>query len=376
MVRPDYDGGSLVNLAASIAAVFGVETGHPPLREPLASEAPVDAVVLVLCDALGEREFAAHLAAGAMPHLERRLLRGEARRSVLTSVFPSTTAAALASLHTGRTPAEHGRLGYSLWLDGEPHPTDMLTARDRITGIPRPIPPGSPSLFQRFAAAGVAGRVVNSAAFATSALSAWLFAGAEYRAWHSAATLPTLVAEAANAPRPAYIHAYWPDHDAVCHVHGPGGPEAADEAAAFDGVVDRLIRRLPPTGRTLLLITGDHGQRQLGPGADIWLDDLGATAPAGERGAAYLRHRPGLAEALAPHAEVVPMAEVWDRGWFGGAPTDPAFRARTGDILAVPREGRSLAWRAFAPAGGIPHRGHHGGWSPEEMLVPLIVLRR
>ena len=49
------------------------------------------------------------------------------------------------------------------------------------------------------------------------------------------------------------------------------------------------------------------------------------------------------------------MAEVWDRGWFGGA---------------------AGAWRAFAPAGGIPHRGQHGGWSPEEMLVPLIVLRR
>ncbi len=243
--------------------------------------------------------------------------------------------------------------------------------------MPAARPAGTPSLFRRLAEAGVRGIVVNSAAFADSGLSAWLFAGAEYRAWQSANTLPSLVAEAAAGPGPSYIHAYWPDHDAVCHVHGPASPQAADEAAAFDAVVDRLIRRLPRTGRTLVLITGDHGQRQLGPDAAVWLDDLGAAAPAGERGAAYLHLRPGLAEALAPHAEVQPLAEVWAGGWFGGPPADPAFRARTGDLLAVPRPGRILPWRGYVPAAGaVPWRGHHGGWSPEEMLVPLVVLRR
>ncbi len=252
----------------------------------------------------------------------------------------------------------------------------MLAARDRVTGRPRPVPGGPPSVFRRLSAAGVRCRVVNAAAFADSDLTAWLFAGAEYRPWHSVHTVPSLVGEAAQAPGPAYLHAYWPDHDTVCHVHGPGSPQADDDAAAFDAMLDRLVGALPRGGRTLLLVTGDHGQRGVEPGSTVWLDDLGCAAPAGERGAAYLRHRPGLARALAPHAEVRPTAELWREGWFGGPPALPSFRARTGDLLAVPRDGRSLAWRGFAGAdASAPWAGQHGGWSPEEMLVPLIAMR-
>src|ERR671925_563676 len=63
-MRPDYSGGSLVNLVASIVAARG----------------------------------------GAA--LARR------RRGSLTSVFPSTTASAITTSYTGRTPLEHGLTGW------------------------------------------------------------------------------------------------------------------------------------------------------------------------------------------------------------------------------------------------------------------------
>jgi hypothetical protein len=375
-VMPAYTGGSLVNLVATIAGHFGVATAHAGLAEDC-DLSGADRVVFLVCDALGALQFEHHQAGGALPGLARMLADGDARLQRLTSVFPSTTAAALSSIHTGLTPAEHGHLGFSVWLDHGPEVTDLLLARDRFSKAPRPVPVAPPPIWPRLASAGVTGRAVNAAAFADSALTRWHFAGAEYRSWYSANTLPSLIAEAVDTPGPAYVWAYWPEHDPVCHVHGPCSAQAADELAAFDLAVQRLVRRLSRTGRTVLLIAGDHGQRTLDPEQVVFLDQWSATPPAGDRTAAYLRAEPRLEERLAPFAEVVPMDRVWADGWFGGPPSDPAYRTRTGDLLALARAGRQFVWRpkGAAQGGSTIWRGGHGGWAPEEMLVPLITVR-
>ncbi len=363
-IQPDYTGGSLVNLVGTLARRFGVDTGHPGLAAAPDLADGTDRVVLCICDALGALQLDGHLAAGTMPWLQRRLAEGDARLMRLTSVFPTTTAAALSSLHTGWTPAEHGYLGYSLWLGDGPEVTDMLLSRDRATQEPRTPPAVPPSLYTRLP---MRCRAVNSAAFAHSALTRWHFAGAEYRRWYSPNTLPSLIADAVDGAQLAYVTAYWPDHDPVCHVHGPVGPEAADEVAALDLVLSRIIARLPRSGRTLLLLVGDHGQRQLDPAAAVHL----AETAAGERTATYLRDAPGLVERLSPYADLRRTDDLWREGWFGGPPADAAFRRRVGDWIAIPRDGRQFLWSPTQDR----YRGGHGGWSAEEMLVPLVCIR-
>ncbi len=375
VVRPEYTGGGLVNLVAELAAHFGVDTGHPRLGTAGGLCGGVSRVVLLVCDALGALSLQAWLEGGAMPWLHGMLRRGDARLESLTTVFPSTTAAALSSIHTGATPAEHGYLGYSLWLGPGPGVTDMLLGRDRYTHEPRALPAVPPSLYPRLAAAGVSCQAVNASAFATSALSTWHFAGAAYRGYWSANTLPSLVAEAADAPAPAYITAYWPAHDTVCHVHGPGSPQVADELAVLDLVLDRLVGRLPRTGHTPLLLVGDQGQRALVSEAAVYLGVLCLGPPAGERTAAYLREEPGLSERLSPFAILHPARDLWQEGWFGGPPARESFRQRVGDLLAIPRAGRQLLWRQPGRDAPEPYRGGHGGWSAAEMLVPLVSLR-
>jgi hypothetical protein len=71
-------------------------------------------------------------------------------------------------------------------------------------------------------------------------------------------------------------------------------------------------------------------------------------------------------------AEVVPVEELWSDGTFGGAPARPDLRLRTGDLLAVPRGRRQLHWAWKESDRAAHHRGDHGGWSAEEMLVPLV----
>src|SRR5204863_8831339 len=98
------------------------ETPPPPLRalEPSLREG-VRQVVLVLADGLGLAQLRALCTAGDMPFVasitERARRHDRAQLIEATTVFPSTTAAAITTLHTARTPQEHGNLAYFVWLE-------------------------------------------------------------------------------------------------------------------------------------------------------------------------------------------------------------------------------------------------------------------
>src|SRR5919205_4341991 len=101
-MRPDYAGGSLVNLVATLVAPRGGKALHEPLRG-FTLDADVGNVVLLIIDGLGDNYLRRH---GAGSELARR------RKRALTSVFPSTTASAITTSYTGCTPLEHGLTGW------------------------------------------------------------------------------------------------------------------------------------------------------------------------------------------------------------------------------------------------------------------------
>src|SRR5256714_15159222 len=132
-VTPDYDGGGLVNVAATVLEILGVrdETDPPILRalEPSLREG-VRQVVVVLADGLGLAQLRALRAAGDMPFVASILERAErhdrAPLAEATTILPSTPAAAITTLNTARTPQEHGNLAYFVWLEEFAQVTQML----------------------------------------------------------------------------------------------------------------------------------------------------------------------------------------------------------------------------------------------------------
>ena len=117
-VPPHYEGLSIANLPATIAALLG--TDLPDALPPLPHELWADwlpglrRVVLLVLDALGYRLLQGMQAAGEGRPFSN--LEEAGRLIPLTSVVPSTTDAALISLRSGRPPAEHGWLAYEIYL--------------------------------------------------------------------------------------------------------------------------------------------------------------------------------------------------------------------------------------------------------------------
>ena len=104
---PRYAQSSLDALGTSILAALGVPDEPNPLALP-----PADKVCLLVVDGLGWELLRAHPAAA--PFLAELTMTG----APLTAGFPSTTAASLASLGTGRPPGQHGVLGYQVAIPG------------------------------------------------------------------------------------------------------------------------------------------------------------------------------------------------------------------------------------------------------------------
>ncbi|MED5414804.1 MAG: alkaline phosphatase family protein [Candidatus Latescibacterota bacterium] len=389
-VLPEYDGGSIVNVTASILQAFGCEPPSAPLRTDLLnpavlSQAPGGVVCLVV-DALGLAQLQAGLTASRAPRLQRFIdEHGLPRR--LTSIFPSTTTAALTSLATAQPPSKHGILGHVLWIEEVRAACNVL----HFTPVGRPDQPidddllrCEPTIHERVAAAGFDSVAITAAAYEGTAFTNLLQRGGEFVGYQTQSQIPYLLEQTLSAKSGqgrCFVGMYWPHIDTIAHVYGPDLPEAPCEASALElEFVDQMIGHTADICRRYrcaLLITADHGQASLDPHLSCSLPrDLLANLrqrPAGGRRAAYLAcdHPAELAQSVVPHAsDLLPMDEVIDAGWFGG-PLSPVFRQRIGDWLALAHDG--VQFLIDDGDGVFPQLGGHAGLTPHEMEVPLLL---
>src|SRR5437773_1483299 len=139
-VIPDYSGRGLINVPATVLHAFGERTDDDP--PPLADLDPallddIRQIVVVLADGLGWWQLEKLCATGATPFLASLIERAERHENAqllkATTVFPSTTAAAITTVHTARSPQEHGNVAYFAWLDEFEQVTAMLRWGPAIT---------------------------------------------------------------------------------------------------------------------------------------------------------------------------------------------------------------------------------------------------
>ncbi len=383
MTLPDYAGGSILNLSASLAAHFGTQVEPKPLRTLLPLKG-VETVVLFIVDGFGQWQLEKHINDGDMPNL-KGLLEG-AQHQVITSVFPSTTMAAITAMHTAEPPARTGWLGYTLWLEEVQSVVEMIGQVDQATKTrleDRDFLKVVPSVYSKLN--DVTCVAVQPTQYRGTWLNEWYWTGATQSGYVSTNTVPSVSSRVLDHEGQKWITVYWADYDTVCHRHGPLSVEAGDEISAVDHALGRLIKYLPKDGKTALLITADHGQRDLQASQAVYMDrnselmNLLRGEPAGDRVCRTLRVKEGQLEAVAKLLEdtcdLLPSSQAWKMGLFGGAPAFETFKARVGDLIALPRDGAQLIYTYPGKHPARPHLGSHGGLSHWEMRVPLVTIR-
>jgi hypothetical protein len=416
-VRPQFAGHGLANVAPTVLRLLAPHANGlelPPLDTRALPEALTDGittVLLLVADGLGHLQLQREAAAGNAPELAELIARASAGEDsvsyqVITSVFPTTTVAALGSVNSGVAPSEHGLLGYTVFLPE----FDMVAEMIRWGPLNRRVSFADPefgktpesffwaeTMYSRLKAAGVKRTVaVNPLGFSGTALTRMLHQEAEYAGYIATSSLGPIVARQLADDRSVettYVYAYWPTIDTIAHLVGPFTPEHSAEVAAFDFQFGRLVRLLPRRGRTLVLLTADHGHVETVPEEAISfaehpeLTAMLRAAPAGERRAVYLHPRPGAAsdvlgyarERLGEVAAAMRREDAVEQGLFGPGQLSERAAGRIGEVLLFPRGNLQLVAPIENVDGNPPRsttfRGLHGGLTPEEALVPLLALR-
>jgi len=398
-VMPDYDGGSIANLPGQVAAwlgagPFGGGALHPEWVS--AVQGPVTRVVMVLVDALGYQRFRGLLAepGSGWDWLQRR-----GSLAPLTSVFPSTTTAALTSLSTGLPPGRHGMLGYELWLKEfgvtanmiqlQPMAAGHVTGSLAEVGLDQDTFIRAPILAQHLAAQGVDVHAFLPAFIVGSGLTRMSLGRVARHPFHAPSDLWPGIRQFLDATPGArqLVWAYWPMVDTLSHQYGPSAEAVEREARAFgDMLRQAFLEPLSAAARagTLFVLLADHGQVDTPPLPDFNLKnhpefvDMLHILPSGENRAAYLHCRPGQVDAAQAYSEqhwpgqfaVVSQEAVMASGLLG-AELDARTAARLGELLVLSRGDAYLWWAANENR----MLGRHGSLTPDEMLVPLLAAR-
>jgi len=401
-VMPHYGGLSIANLPSTIAALLGAELpdASPPLPSDLWADmaSGVRRIVIVLLDAISYLRFRYLLETDDSLSFAQLLKQG--RLIPLTSVFPSTTTTALATLWTGRTPAEHGLLGTHLYLHEYGVVANMLRLKPvRGQGRENLVDWGMevenflpvPSIGELLTRQGIAVRLLILQEHIESPLSQMLHRGLTEKLGYISSSdmwvsIRHLIAK--HRDERLLLIAYWGRMDGIVHTYGPTAETWPAEIRNIAFSMEReFLQPLPPADRegTLLLITSDHGQ-VLAPSEDailltkhpkLW--HALALPPSGESRASYLHVRPGRVEFVRAYLEevlegrfvVLDSEKALEAGLFGWGEVAPETPSRIGDLIAIARGEASLHWGYKEPKG----LGRHGGLSPEEMMVPLLAVR-
>jgi predicted AlkP superfamily pyrophosphatase or phosphodiesterase len=359
-------------------------------------------VVFLILDAVGYRQLRDFLDTedSLLTHLS-----DEGRLVPITSVFPSTTVSALTSIWTGQPPLGHGFLGTKLLLPDQGVLANMLKMAPAAYGRGgRLVDWGwdperfvtAPSLGKQLRAAGVETVAHTRFSFLGSSLTQIFLRGmAEVRGYVGLSdlwlNLQRTLAER-DADQRLFVDVYWGGIDNVGHVYGPTGahlPWALRHLAR--SLEEDFLSRLTKDARegTLLVITADHGQIATPSERVVRLPDhpqLKETLllpPAGESRAAYLYVRPGQKDILrtyvkahlSDHFALLDTERALELGLFGSVEElTPHLRARLGDVLLIAKDESRLTTKE-KKENAAELRGHHGSLTPEEMLVPLLLVR-
>ncbi len=364
---PDY-GGACIDQVVAAALRTGRYGGMAPAPAWLPAPATDAAqVVLLVLDGLGWAQLKER--PGLAPTMNA--MAG----GPITTVAPSTTAAALSSITIGVPPAVHGIVGYRVRVEGD-RILNILRWKTGDRDARESVPPERFQVLEPFGATKAP--VITRADVAESGFSRAHMAGARMYGWRVASTIAATV-DALLAEGERFVYAYYDGVDKVAHEFG-FGPTYDAEVVAADRIVHDLIDVLP--SGAVLLVVSDHGQVDVGDNVislDPEVADLSAFL-SGEGRFRWLHARPGSQERLATAARrhydglgwVRTRQEAFDQGWFGGPPTDEVA-SRLGDVVIAPRE--RVAFLDPADPGEQWMRCRHGSLTPEEMLVPLLASR-
>ncbi len=383
MHKPDYKN-NIVNLMSSISKSVGVKTKYSPLKQLSLSELKKSQnILLLVIDGLGYEYLKKN---GKNTVFQKYLI------DKITTVFPSTTGAAIPAFLTGVPPQQHGMTGWYVFLKELGVISTMLPAVTRFRswimqpeGInPKLIYPSN-YFFDKIKIptySVLPADIVNSYLQQSACSKAKKFSYQSLNEFFKQTKKAVF-----HTRKRKYIYAYWPMFDYYCHREGPKGRTPLQHFKELNKKVENLIKSLKGTN-TSLIITSDHGFVDVPSNKLLNLDDHPKLKEClvmpfcGDSRVVYCYVKPSRMKQFKNYVNKKLRHACWlyksedliKKNFFGLFKPHPRLHERIGDYTLIMKENYVFKDQLIHQ---LPHKmkGNHSGVSKEEMYVPLIFVK-
>lgn len=366
--RADFSGPTVASALAEALSAVGFDLAIPDLAPNQLGLPPARKLCFILVDGLGAYQLRER--SGHAPNLRRSGLDTD-----ISSVIPSTTAAAITAVGTGQLPGRTSMAGYSM---RSPNSGQLFS----LIGWQEPgLEPAQwqlePTIFERLGDQAERLALIQPRKFVGSGLTSAALRGARTIV---AETLEQRVDAAVRALRNDVdaCYLYWGDIDAAGHTYGWNSDAWISQLEAFDSEFGRLVRSL---GRdTLVVLTADHGMIDVAERIDVAEHAnlaSGVDLVAGEPRAVqlYTSEPHDVArrwrEHFADRVWLYTTDELIEQGMFG--PVTEHTRELLGDVFVFSAGRQAIVDSRVQSAHAIGLIGVHGSLTNQEMRVPLVV---
>lgn len=307
----------------------------------------------------------------------------------LQPVFPSTTSAAITSFATASYPAAHGITGWWVYFPEHNTTSTILPFVERFTSRPlldMGISPDrvftAPSVFPslRYRAHQVVPTKLRDSVY-----TKYITKPTKPLAFTSVVHGFTLVADHVDASSsPTFTWLYLPGLDTLAHVFGTDSQEVSEELNIYDHLLRLLEQAIGQKAK--IVVTADHGHVNVPESNVYYLDEEDpimeclATPPSGEPTVPMFHLKPGAGATFEDGFRtrfgnafaLISTDEVDALRLLGPNSLSQTTRSRLGDYLALAPVPSVLHYRT-RQAPRSSKKGFHGGLTPREMTVPLIL---
>ncbi|NOX42403.1 MAG: alkaline phosphatase family protein [Gammaproteobacteria bacterium] len=381
--KPDYSGGSIVNLMCSVADALGAGPSDISCARLLPADQLTSSknIIFFVVDGLGYN----YLTSQGKGSVFAQHLQGS-----LTSVFPTTTASAITSYFTCQTPLQHGLMGWYMYLKEINDVITVLPFKPRGSSVWKRLENECIDILYNFQSIfekiNVPSYVVTQKNIVNSVYSLEATRNAMRVGYQNLDDLFVQAKKIVSAAQEkSLIYCYWPGFDAISHDYGVNSAEAFAHFELLDSHFNKLLNDLRGTD-SVVIVTADHGFIDIDPSKVIHLEkhpvlkDTLIRPLCGEPRVAYCYVDPlkteqfekYVNEALVDYCSVFKNDELIKDGYFGIGHPHPSIHSRIGDYVLIMKENYVIK-DTLVSEKPFSQIGVHGGLSADELYVPLIV---
>jgi len=367
IIFPDYDN-SLLNITSSILKHYNVNLGYKSLEgldKILAKN--YKNIVLYLVDAMGSKILEKHLSSDAFV-VKNRI-------ADLTTVFPSTTVAATTTAITGLPPAVTGWLGWQQYVHEEDKNVVFFLNQDYYDEEYK----FSYNVSEKYVKVNNIYDLIKEKN--TQVNTHEIFPEFRIKEHKTIMNQVETVINTLKNGENNFIYAYWDKLDTYLHEYGTTSEIINNHVKEINTAMEYLQQNI--SDNTLVIVTADHGQVDI-EGINLWeYEDL----------TSLFKHQPAIeARATAFYVQdkslddferifnyhfkdkfiLYRSKDLLDTGIFGYGNINKRTLAFLGDYFAVAIDKYSFRLQNAKHV----HKATHAGLLKDEMMIPLIVLKK